>query len=558
MVNNISIVSRVYQNVRKIIKFTHPIGKTESETTRLWLNLNTGELRTHNENQSPKQWKKVMLMTTGDSYYLDIKKKVIAKEATAAVKATVAMLNTVAHQIKEQKKMDHLPTLSEILQEYPEKRLQVLNEIMEKVAFIFGQEEFKTQPSTLKELAQEVFRLVNEQLEGVQPITEKDVKAIFDLLFRTVLEKECQNRDKSHISTIIYQLHDAMSYCKKVGKENALVPTAGKKGKFLGANSSYFLLGNKTQRLWVFKPVDGESGYQDKKVLFDGITPGKQAKREHVAHLLNIGHIYPIPFTAYISLGGQVGSVQQFESGTVSYGALETDIVNIKQLLKIPLKPMQSMVIYDIRFGNCDSHGGNILCRPIYESGKILTGYEVFGIDHGGSMTSSEKDPLKMTYLLLSQLIRSPIDDELKKFILKDMNIERDAILMKKHGIPDKAILWMRNASNFLRLALDLSEESLKSGNNEMMASDIGFFALARRDLIWKFDEKREDVETHLLDILFCKNYLSDLKLRKILSKGRVLRLKRSIFNRSRGQREEIWMKCLFDNIVENFFNHIS
>ncbi len=416
--------------------------------------------------------------------------------------------------------------------------------------------------SDLKKSIELNIELAKNRLEDTMPITAKEINTFYHLFFNTKFKEQAisQGVNPYHPATVINQLHEAVLASQSSNPSLKMQPTNG--NEFTGINASYFLLGLTGQKLWVYKPAKGESGYEGKgTVLMEGIKPGEGIIREKLASLLNYHKKFPIPYTTCINLNGEMGSAQAFQSNCLTFTELLSEIQHQDKIAKIPLIQLQAISVFDLIFYNGDRHLGNILFRKDTD--------ELVAIDHGACMTMSLKDPLKMEYLALPQM-NQPYSEEIQRLITEENDIERNANEMQRLGIGDKAIQWMKSASSLLKTAIQLSnehQEKLKEKKLDVYLSptDIALLIMTHVDI----REKLLGMDSHadyIKDILAAKTYIQEnLRDHNIdlneapedIAQQALKKLRMTVFRRAWNSRAE-WLNSLFTELIPNYIRTLS
>lgn len=227
----------------------------------------------------------------------------------------------------------------------------------------------------------------------------------------------------------------------RAGLAEGLQPTLAK----AGTGGSYFLQDVQGKPVAVFKPEDEEphavnnpkgrtgsssdgSSGSGSEGLKRGTRPGEGAVREVAAYVLDHGHFAGVPPTALVSAfvdasdGGavKVGSLQQFVEA-------EGDCEE-RGYSSFPVQEVHKIAVLDLRLGNADRNGGNILARRNSGSGQ----WELIPIDHGYCLPSTFED-LSFEWMYWPQAER-PFDDATLAYI-DSLDADRDEAILAAHGI---------------------------------------------------------------------------------------------------------------------------
>lgn len=309
---------------------------------------------------------------------------------------------------------------------------------------------------------------IKERLHSSIPLDTKEIK---DWYKASPFEK----------CSIIEDLYQAVIAVEEGAIDKVITPIGGEEGS--GVNGSYFVRNLDGKKLFVFKPAS-----EEKEGVFEGIPVGDGAKREQLASALNRGNVYNIPITTYIHLAGKTGSLQQFVPKTKSIHTLGLD--GEEKCASLQKKDIQASLIFDLRFRNSDRHLGNLLAQED----------KVFMIDHGGCMSSSCEDLLKIEQMNLPQLLED-FDPSLKEHILSlEKSVEKDAEKMREFGIEESTISWMEKTTSLLVEAVKQS----------ITPYDLGMLIIHQQKEIWESVDCSSQLE-FLKDITSEKEKLTSL-----------------------------------------------
>lgn len=459
----LSIIFEVFDNT----KFLLSQSSHESKIMKIWLSKLTGRLTNVPPKQTSDSWVSISVETPVTS--IDWSLYLSNSYALTVIKTTNVMLA----QLKDDNE--------------PQNRLLELIPVEANKRFGFS--------GMGKSVYEKVCYLIEEQLASVSATASATIRSMYDLLFNTTLKEASliNSNNHEHTASIIKNLFEVVTYCDTHG-EDALKPTGSGKEKFKGVNASYYLLGKDKQPRWVFKPLIGV-------YCLEGVKPIQMAKREHLAHLLNKKRIYPIPCTVFISLHGKEGSAQRFIPDAKDYDHFLTSL----KPSKLSSTGLQRMFVFDLRFYSRDRHECNLLYQ------ERNTGEQpVFGIDNGWMMHLTPNDRLVVPYT--DQLIGTPFHQSVIKDIL-DLDPEDDALLMEKHGIHDKAIVWMKNATKCLKALAEFTNKNSGKRRSFVSAADLTVIVDEYPDQIWEYSG--DTFKKIFNEILFEKEKVIDLQEKK-------------------------------------------
>lgn len=425
----------------------------------------------------------------------------------------------------------------------PDKENSILNDCIS----FFG-DEYANQLSIAsdnKRLPQETFLIAKSLLEGIHPLKDYQIVKIFELLNKLDLKNTPIEAGEVDVCKIYSLLNDSIQAIR-LDPSHGMIPLSDEEGAGKGINTTYFLTNLQGEKLWVFKPEESEMH------TLDGIPKKGGAKREQVAYLVNENK-YPIPFTTYIEVNNQIGSAQLFIKNCIPLSEMRMKMRN--EINKINSRDLQFIMLYDLYFSNCDGHMSNILCRPNKKEENI-TGFEIFSIDHGGSMTNSLKDPLFLDYLHLKQLCFTSFNKEIIDFI-KTRDTKNPCEILEKHGIKGEVVDWHNFVHNCLLHTVSLLEQG-----KEILPAEIAWILVKERDLLMTRDDKDLIFKKMVSDVLNVKAKLNILLNTKSLNQKSFqitmgLMQNDAVKNYCQ-QIANNWINVLFKNIAKNYCRELS
>lgn len=342
------------------------------------------------------------------------------------------------------------------------------------------------------EILNRIFYYAKKRLLSPEVLEEDDIIKIYELLFKTELAPYAELESNIyHPVSVFKALMECVSHLRS-GKK-ARVSTGKSDTTFAGLNGSYFLLNEEGKKLFVFKPMAEE------KEVAEGIKCGEGVRREHLASVLNENQTFPIPFTCFVNLQGQIGSLQTFMEGCRGLADIGFDGKLKEYIPCLPKRDLQASLVFDVLYGNVDRHLGNILCAMEGE-GNVCLPKKSYMIDQGLCLSSSSSDPLKIEQLVLPQLSEtwdlSFINEILNLDILK---IQKT---LEQHGISQEAISrTLRTAAlikKVLRFAL-----STPTAKSTITAYDLGLIIRSNQYKLWSDKETEPLVKflDHVVDV---------------------------------------------------------
>lgn len=322
----------------------------------------------------------------------------------------------------------------------------------------------RSEPMSLDSVSDNTAKKIEKQLHGLNPLSFSEIRGLYQEVSQ--LSVESSNDGKlARVTSSVHRLYGIVLAKDALTIEQFKRPTGGTCNG--GVNGSYFLMDEKLNRTFVFKPKD-----EEKEGMMDGVLAGTGAMREALAHRLNFSGTYPIPETFLVKIDGQVGSLQTCVKNPKSVLSVYTSENGGAQIKEISTKELQSSLLFDMRFNNWDRHLGNLL---VSEEHLVM-------IDHGACMSSSPEDPTKMEQLAMPQA-SSFWDTSLAEYIknFPEEKIDRDANLMMESGIPENAIERMRFATVILRETMGLEDAS-----EWITPYDLGLFFTRQSRIIFQ------------------------------------------------------------------------
>lgn len=394
-----------------------------------------------------------------------------------------------AHRVKKKRELD-------------EPRKEKLEQLREQVFICFGP--LPQNIDTLKSIAFFCFKKTETRIKQLKYLQTEEIKQIYKLLFETELQSIFQSILSEDLNPtcpspvyVVKSLYDCIKILDPYQTfENAVLASK----KYINSNNirpfldcdletresiiKYVLekipnyqelLDNcplyntrdllKSQNIhdafvlrnalhepcWIFKPT--ASVKFDELLNFESDYTFTNSVRERLTTLLNFHNAFPIPSTYLLEINGTVGSVQLFLKGKKE----EIDEYNEKQL---SIAEMQSLLIFDLIFANCDRHMDNIL--PI-KVGSIL---RVNGIDHEACFAFDNR-PLKIDYLRYDRPFNCAFEKSLY-YLVSEESAERYEEIMKDSGQDKQAIDWMLYATKQIRTTFNQGQTARHTARDLM------------------------------------------------------------------------------------------
>lgn len=207
-----------------------------------------------------------------------------------------------------------------------------------------------------------------------------------------------------------------------------------------GSGGSYFISAKDGHNVAVFKPQDEEPlapnnpkglhhrGSPTGEGLRRGTRPGEGATREVIAFILDHDHFAGVPPTAMVSLSGVERGYRHTKVGSFQkYVNFDSDCEEMGPS-KFPIQEVHKICVLDIRLGNTDRNGGNILAKRDEESGK----WKLTPIDHGYCLPDTFED-INFEWMNWSQA-KIPFYPETKNYIDK-LDVNQDMSILSQHGL---------------------------------------------------------------------------------------------------------------------------
>lgn len=495
----------------KQLEYIHDVLKLEENKSlnHIWLNSQTGEIASH---EMKGNWQKIELSNEIKSkvnhFYSRLKKLNVKddKEFCLDFSAT--------EDLFKNEKSNPIKLLEKCKSVFGAGYVERLSNIKDSISF-----------------DEEIQKIAFEFLEGVKPL--KDDKIISIHNFLKGFDYSLKYKSDLSVVQIYSLLNDAIQAINE-GKGKIVITDDGDKG-IKGNNHSYFLTNKDGQKLWVFKPENEENSVTG----LEGVKSGEGAKREQVASLVNDHQKFLIPFTAYVEINEQVGSVQLVIPNVTSLS--EIRCINRQALEQIEATDLQYIMIYDLMFGNCDGHSGNILCQK-----SEMGGYKLFSIDHGATLSKSYKDLLILGYTDLKHIAITPLNSEVKEFV-KSFDNKNSTQILEKHGMNQVAVDWHNLVCECLKAALNVDHK-------ELFAGDIAFVLMEGRLMILQSQNKIEKFNMLLSEVLNFKKALKTMNLNEQNIQNLRTRMGNSIKSKGIYQLQDFeWQKQLFLVIGNNY-----
>lgn len=513
----------VQANNQVMVEYFQSVNNQQSKD--LWVDITTGNFHFNSNDliQSQKdseQWKAIPLK---------IQKNHVCYDSDTLNKMTTVARKTFLNSIISFQEQVLNPQLDIFINSFD--KFNTNSHLMESVKECFGVEAAcKIHAKTnLSELAQLVFSFAKQRLAEPKALDENEIKKIYHLLFSTSIARFAANeQDFYHPAVIFKQLMGCVTGFEKLGYA-AKKPT-GSGETFSGVNGSYFISNENCEKMIVFKPEN-----EEKDDTAKGIQRGDGAKREHLACVINEDRLYPIPYTCYVQFQGQKGSAQMFLNNFKPLNMLRFDSETHAQTNELPKRGLHASLIFDIQFENLDRHLGNLMCKVDKKDQTFLK--ETSMIDNGLCLPSEPSDPIKMEQLVLPQMMETWDESLIDLFLQQD--IDKNAELMKKHGIQELTIQRARRTHTFLKMAFQIAKTN-SLNNVNINPFDLGLVAIKNYLGFWN----DEDAEK-LLKLIECIVPLKQKILDEKPSRAKMVILRRN-FAKEHPEFNDTHISCLF------------
>ena len=225
-----------------------------------------------------------------------------------------------------------------------------------------------------------------------------------------------------------------------------------------GEGAAYFCRDSSGAPMAVFKPCDEEPGALEnprggEPPLLGGIRPGSGYLREVAAYRLDHGGSACVPMTTAIKVPkdhslfskDKVGSLQQFvrpSEGCTVHAAADLTPGGFRK------EDVHRIGVLDLRLGNCDRHGGNILA--IIPEDRDRSCIKLVPIDHGYVLpVTMESFDFEWQWWAQSAM---PFSEETLEYI-DSLDPDKDAAVLRELGIEEGAIDVMKATTLLLKLA---------------------------------------------------------------------------------------------------------
>ena len=372
-----------------------------------------------------------------------------------------------------EKKRDLVPESKKIIETLHEKVSECLGPIPENI-------------DSLEAIADFCFGKIKDRVSNPEYIKSEEISKIYELLFETELKSICQsklseplNPINPHPAYVFYSLNECLLALSEHSSFDAAI-AAGEQyieSNRLGAyfeqdletrkrilpmilqqapnyqelidncplyttttllnskniHPAFVLRNRNKENQWIFKPTASVTpeGLHSPQADYSLAN----SEREQLVTLLNLHNRFPIPATYLIEVKGSVGSAQIFLNGPKE----EIQESNIDDL---SVAELQSLLIFDIIFANCDRHMDNIIS---IRAGDL----RVNGIDHDACFAFDNR-PLKIDYLRYARPFNCPFDQTVHD-LLSDENIDHYTKILKASGQDENAVEWMQYAAETIR-----------------------------------------------------------------------------------------------------------
>ncbi|GBF98975.1 phosphatidylinositol 4-kinase gamma-like [Raphidocelis subcapitata] len=165
-----------------------------------------------------------------------------------------------------------------------------------------------------------------------------------------------------------------------------------------------------------------------------GLRPGEGAVREVAAFVLDHGNFSGVPPTAMVQLEVGRGVAGAGEAPAAKVGSLQTFVAaesdcEERGVSAFSAREVHKIAILDLRLGNTDRNGSNILARR----GGADGGWELVPIDHGCCLPDSFEDiSFEWSWWPQAEL---PFDEAARAYIAA-LDADKDAATLAAHGLP--------------------------------------------------------------------------------------------------------------------------
>lgn len=219
-----------------------------------------------------------------------------------------------------------------------------------------------------------------------------------------------------------------------------------------GVGGTYFLSDSDGNELAVFKPSDEEpfAPCDPKKKLnapMPGIKPGTGWLREIAAFKLDHDQLANVPETISATLENE-----NFHKGKRKQGSLQAFVKNDGESWDLgpslfDKRDVMAIAQLDIRLGNMDRNGGNMLVKRKEGESKA---FNLIPIDHCYSLPELDKLSGASFDWLYWKQVKGPIDDDLKEYIHK-IDVEHDAQILREIGLEESSVDTMKVCTTLLK-----------------------------------------------------------------------------------------------------------
>jgi len=219
-----------------------------------------------------------------------------------------------------------------------------------------------------------------------------------------------------------------------------------------GTGGTYFVLDSQGERVAVFKPKDEEPGSRNNPKQSEVVSPpimapGGGAIREALAFLLDHNNLAGVPETYLLKDLCHPFWIDSEKQQIPKTGSIQKYVPNMSVVADVGSSlfskdDVHNIGIFDLRLLNLDRNGENLL---VVKDGKQ---HRLVPIDHSYILPPKIQKPY-FEWLFWKQA-KEPFSPVTLKYIA-ELDVEEDAKLIAKHGIPEECIKIMKVSTIFLK-----------------------------------------------------------------------------------------------------------
>ena len=298
-----------------------------------------------------------------------------------------------------------------------------------------------------------------------------------------------------------------------------------------GTGGAYFLLGPDGSRVGVFKPQDEEPGAWNnprgihtlgdgggaswsggeaegtdvQEGLRKGSVVGEGAYREFAAYILDYGGLSGVPPTAICSARitecgkfARMGVAGEGKCGSLQMFVRSDSDCEERGVSEFPASEVHKIALLDMRLGNCDRNGSNVLARKVGGEWKLTP------IDHGYCLPAA-LDDISFEWVHWPQS-RQVFSADLRDFVAA-LDADADLEMLRSHGVELR-----RECVRVFRVCTMLLRKGVAAGLTARQLGEIYCRQTTSKSILEKLSNRALRLAAAEAGIKVFKSAMSDFK----------------------------------------------